>query len=103
PESFRTVDVSSTLATERQTIIERRHPVYQAMLRLVVNALCYLVAYPDDIDTVWPERTPDALKKSFLFGQGKERMRAKSKLAELGYVPVHVCGKRFAEELAARG
>jgi hypothetical protein len=71
--------------------------VYRAALQLVVNALCYVTAYPDDIATVWPKATPVELVRLFLEGKGKERQRAKSKLAALGYVPVHICGSHVAQ------
>ena len=98
PESTRVVDVSPRLAKERLEQVDRRHPVYRAALQLVVNALCYMTAYPDDITSVWPQGTPVSLKEKADNGQGKEAMRAKSKLAALGYVPVHVCGKRIEEQ-----
>jgi len=77
--------------------VNRRHPVYRSALQLV-NALCYITAYPDDITSVWPEGTPLSLKEKADSGRGKEAMRAKSKLAALGYVPVHVCGQRIEEQ-----
>ena len=103
PVGVSVVDVSPTLAAVRDDITRRRHPVYKAALQLVVNALCYVAAYPEDIDTVWPEGTPDSLKQKALHGKGKEQMRAKSKLTALGYVPVHICGKRVAEQRTHRG
>ena len=35
--------------------------------------------------------------------KGKEQMRTKSKLAALGYVPIHICGKRIAGQRAVYG
>lgn len=98
PDDLRVLDVSPRLAKERLEQVNRRHPVYRSALQLVVNALCYLTAYPDDIMSVWPEGTPLSLKEKADSGRGKEAMRAKSKLAALGYVPVHVCGKRIEEQ-----
>jgi hypothetical protein len=103
PDAQRIVDAGPTMAALRDDITRRRHPVYRAALQLVVNALCYVAAYPDDIDTVCPEGTPESLKQKLLHGKGKEQMRAKSKLAALGYVPVHICGKRIAEQRAVLG
>ena len=97
PQNLRLVDVSPALAAEREGKVVHRHPVYRAALQLVVNALCYVTAYPDDIATVWPEGTPVELLKLFLEGKGKAPQRAKSKLAALGYVPVHICGSHVAE------
>lgn len=67
-------------------------------MRLVVNALCYVTAYPDDIATVWPSRAPEALKIKASTGQGREVMRARSQLAALGYVPVLLCGQQVEEQ-----
>lgn len=103
PAGLSVVDVSPTLAGIRDDATRRRHPVYKAALQLVVNALCYVAAYPEDIDTVWPEGTPDSLKQKVLHGKGKEQMRAKSKLTALGYVPVHICGRRIAEQRTDHG
>ncbi len=97
PDGLTMVDLSPTLASERIGIIRRRHPVYCAALQLVVNALCYLTAYPDDITSTWPKSAPVELVRLVLEGSGKEVQRAKSKLAALGYVPVHVCGTHVAQ------
>lgn len=98
PENIHLVDVSSSMSKKRIALSNQRHPAYLAALRLVVNALCYVTAYSDDIATVWPAGTPEALKQKAMLGKGKEVMRAKSKLASLGYVPVHICGQRIAEQ-----
>lgn len=98
PDGMRIKDITPKMAVIRNDITHRRFPTYRAALQLVVNALCYLAAYPDDIDTVWPEGTPTSLRKKAENGKGKEQTRAKSKLETLGYVPVHICGKRVAKQ-----
>lgn len=103
PDGVRVVDVGPKMAGIRDDIARRRFPIYKAALQLVVNALCYVAAYPDDIDTIWPEGTPDSLKQKALNGKGKEQMRAKSKLTALGYVPVHICGKQVTEQRSIHG
>lgn len=103
PEGVQVIDKGPEMAALREDLTRRRHPIYKASLQLVVNALCYVAAYPDDIDTVWPEGTPASLKEKALHGKGKEQMRAKSKLASLGYVPVHICGKRIEEQRTTHG
>lgn len=103
PEGVCIVDVSPEMAVQRDEITRHAHPVYRSAMQLVVNALCYVSAYPDDIDTVWPEGTPESLKAKVQSGRGKEIQRAKSKLASLGYVPVHICGKRIIEQRLALG
>lgn len=98
PEHTRVVDVSPRMAGERLAQVNRRHPIFHAALQLVVNALCYITAYPDDIDTAWPDGTPASLRIKVEGGKGKEVMRARSKLAALGYVPIHVCGKKIEQQ-----
>lgn len=101
PAGVSVVDVSSHMSALRETEATERHPIYKEALRLAVNALCYMTAYPDDIEAVWPEGTPDSLSQKALAGKPKERQRARSKLAALGYVPVHLCGQRIVEQREA--
>ncbi|MBF5007806.1 hypothetical protein [Diaphorobacter caeni] len=98
PKDLDLVDIGPQMAGVREDVTRLRFPVYKAAIQLVVNALCYVAAYPDDIDTAWPAGTPDALLKKAVSGVGKEQARARSKLSALGYVPVHICGKRIAEQ-----
>ena len=98
PAGLKLVDISSRMAEERLLQVDRRHPVYLAAMRLVVNALCYVTAYPDDIAAVWPTGTPEALKTKASTGQGKEVRRARSQLAALGYVPVLLCGQQVEKQ-----
>lgn len=95
------LDVSTDSAIKREAATWRRYPIYKNALRLVVNALCYVTAYPDDVATVWPDGAPQSLVQKAIGGQGKERLRATSKLASLGYVPVHICGQHIVEQRAA--
>ena len=89
------VIVDAVMAKIRELVTIRRHPVYKKALDLAVNALCYITAYPDDIKEVWPEGTPINLTLKAEAGSSKEQQRAKSKLAGLGYSPVHLCGQRI--------
>ena len=82
---------------------KRRHPIYRSAMRLVVNALCYLTAYPDDISTVWPEGTPENLKKRSESEDKKTAAKAISKLASMGYNPVYIGGGRVAEQREVTG
>ena len=80
---------------EMENSARRRYPVYKAALKLVVNALCYLTAYPVDVEERWPDGTPENMLKNTQKGTPKEQARAKSKLATLGYLPVKFCGKNL--------
>jgi hypothetical protein len=103
PDDLRIVDVAPELAHARQDQVSRRHAVYKAALQRVVNALCYIAAYPDDIESVWPDGTPASLVEKARTGKGKEVHRAQSKLLSLGYVPVHICGKRVGVQRTRHG
>ncbi|PPD30568.1 MAG: hypothetical protein CTY19_15640 [Methylomonas sp.] len=98
PDALNIVDVSPAMAKQRIEKLTKRHPIYHETLKLVVNALCYVTAYPDDIETVWPDETPVKLKAKAETGNGKESARAKSKLTSMGYVQVHICGKKIDEQ-----
>lgn len=98
PEGLTVLDATARLAIERDELVRRRHPIYKTALQLVVNSLCYISAYPDDIASIWPAGTPKTLREKAEKEKGKESARAKSKLAAMGYVPVHICGQRISDQ-----
>lgn len=69
---------------------------WEGMLKLVVNALAYLSAYPDDLDMGWPSNTPDAVLQKLTSDKAKVRQKAESELAALGFTAVRLCGRSFA-------
>jgi len=89
-------DVSARTATQEWDRVSRRHAVYVASLKLVVNALCYLTAYPEDSIAEFPTGAPQHLVKSAESTDFKTAKSARGRLAELGYLPVHLCGKELA-------
>jgi hypothetical protein len=71
------------------------------VLRLAVNGLSYLAAYPEDAESTWQPGTPERLMlKAQHGGSAKERERARSKLISQGFVPVHRVGQAFQLEVA---
>ena len=77
-----------------------QHQSYLQMLKLIVNSLAYLTAYPKDIETNWPANTPAHLLKELTKTDNRnERQRIQAKLALQGFTPVHICGRRLAAEL----
>lgn len=103
PEGLTVIDSSPTNAGIRMEKALRQHPLYRAALRLVVNGLCYITAYPDDITLAWPSGTPRGLREKTESPDSKIATRAKSKLASMGYTPIHICGKRIIEQREAAG
>jgi hypothetical protein len=70
------------------------------MLKLIVNSLAYLTAYPKDVETKWPSNTPSTLLKQLAKTDNRnEQRRIQSKLASMGFTPVHICGRRLADEI----
>jgi hypothetical protein len=101
PPGARVVSVQRKRALEELQALEARHSVYRAALRLVVNSLCYLTAYPADISTSWPNATPKHLIKDLeRAGENRnERAKVLNRLAQMGYSAVHLCGRQLAGEL----
>ncbi len=94
------VSVQAARARTELAQITPQHRTYLEMLKLIVNSLAYLTAYPKDIETTWRKNTRTHLLKEL----GKtvnriEQRRIQSKLAAMGYSPVHICGRRLAQKL----
>lgn len=104
PPGVRVVSVQRKRALEELQALEARHAVYRAALRLVVNSLCYLTAYPKDVSTHWPSATPKHLLKDLERAGDNRNERAKilNRLAQMGYSAVHLCGRQLAGEMNGR-
>lgn len=71
-------------------------PTFKEALRLIINGLCYLSAYRDDVTVGWPEDTPPSmLDKIRRAAKPKEVARTISKLVSMGYTKIHYCGREF--------
>lgn len=103
PEDTTIIDVSQENALKRLAQDDQEFPVYQRAMRLAVNALCYLTAYPDDIQTVWPEKTPKGLAAKANSENPKESEKAKNKLASMGYIPIYFCGRKIDDQVRLAG
>lgn len=92
-------DQGLTLTSSRREGGERRadalqaeYPVFREALSLVVNALCFLTAYPDEATAEWPSDAPPSLVKKADTGKSyKEKRRAESKLLPLGFTRINFC------------
>lgn len=89
------VDVGRITGTAALGTQQRRHGTYLQALRLVINGLCYLTAYPDDSAAAYPAAAPHELVKATASSDFRTAKRARDRLAELGYVPVHLCGQEL--------
>ena len=80
-------------ARQEEEILDKRHSVLHRALSLVINTVCYLTAFPDDIETKYPETAPQKLVQQLQSNSPKAVARAKSKLEALGFTPVHLAGR----------
>ncbi len=94
----------AALAGNAARLSERQradHPAYREALRLVLNSLAYLKAYPADEETGWPERAPQRMVQATTEGTPREQARGLSKLWALGFLPVRRIGGKLQFPLHA--
>ncbi|QNK65813.1 hypothetical protein [Variovorax sp. PAMC26660] len=100
-EQARQIGMPSAQAVSAKSELEhlpQLRECWARITRLIVNALAYLSAYPDDVDARWPSDAPGRLvEKSSKATDTKEQRQAKTELAMLGYTEIHLCGKSFEE------
>lgn len=97
------VSVRSRNSQQELDCLLPRHESFLKLLRLAVNALIYLNAYPDDIETKWPDNTsPGKLRELAKAKDKKAKARVMSELAKAGFTPVHLCGQRIQEQIEAQ-
>lgn len=94
------ISVRSRNSQEELDLLLPRHESFLKLLRLAINALVYLNAYPDDIETKWPDNTsPSKLRDLAKAKDKKAKTRVLSELAKAGFTPVHLCGRRVQEQI----
>jgi hypothetical protein len=101
-EGIRLADVSGKTARQNLAETQSMHKVYHEALKLVINGIAYLSSYPDDIQTSYPENTPASLREK-LSAMPAKAQKTKSKLASMGFTPVHFCGQQARQEAPATG
>lgn len=92
------VDGRAKFASQEMSSVSRRHEGWLQMLRLVVNGLAYLSAYPRDNVTQWPANAPSDLVSALSTSR-----KATSKLAQLGFTAITVCGQSLRQPSAQGG
>lgn len=88
-------DATPIHAAHEASRVKSLHSIWQTMLRLVVNGIAYLSAYPDDSETNWPEGAPKDLLETLKTGNYKAKSKATSKLSMLGYSAITFSGRSF--------
>lgn len=92
--------------TEEFTVAHQQNlDTFRKAVRLVVNGLSYLTAYPEDTAQGWQKGTPEKLRQKAEQhgGSATERDRAVSKLISQGFMPVRRVGMAFQREVEAAG
>lgn len=93
-----TVVTGQRVADAKDSIFRRKEAAHAA-LTIVVNALCYLTAYPDDIERQWQPEAPRGLIEELTGGKTPgARRRAEMSLNSQGYGIVHLCGMHFRSD-----
>ena len=89
-------------AAVEKKMIEAFHEVGHKALRLVVNSLCYLSSYPEQVERVWPE-LPKHVQAQVRDKSKGNKKKMESMLEKMGYRPLHFCGLKFVQEHASIG
>ena len=99
--AYKISDISGKTAKIQIDEVNKRHPIFLEAIKLIINAVLYVTAYPGDIETTWSDSAPQDVRIKALRGSAKEKAKARSKLEELGYSAVHLCGKSIQEQSQA--
>ena len=83
--------------------LAEKGPLLQKALTLIVNAMFYLAAEPDDVAEDWGRETPkEALEKLQAAQKPGEIRTLENTLRKAGYSKVRLVGRRFAQSIAAQ-
>lgn len=94
PPGVQVTDGTKKNAEIELSYVGGQHADWQQLLRLVVNGLAYLSAYPEDRERRFQQGAPEALVRAAQNGVSNEARRAESKLQQLGYTAIHFCGTK---------
>lgn len=72
---------------------QKGFPIFHESLKLIVNGLCYLSSQHREVDTRFPDHTPQNLLEKLARATNiRDASRTTSKLASMGYTKIHFCG-----------
>lgn len=96
-------DATSKFAQAELSMIDQKFAAWKGALRLVINGLAYVSAYPEDIENRWPEGTPQKLYLQTQDGNHKQKRKALSELAAMGYTEIRLCGRSVRNQVNSAG
>lgn len=73
-----------------------------AALNMAANCLCYLSSPKAEVEDKYPQDAPARLVKQASTGTPRERARGESKLQNLGFRVIKLCGQRLAESMGLK-
>ncbi|AZN67180.1 hypothetical protein DX910_01480 [Acinetobacter haemolyticus] len=91
------IDISEDNAIERLYAEEKKFPVYESALRLIINALCYVTNYKEDIEYKFTDDVPEILINNTL--TSKQSKKLEEKLINDGYRKVYICGEKLSNQI----
>ncbi|NLI93738.1 MAG: DUF386 domain-containing protein [Peptococcaceae bacterium] len=73
--------------------------VFKEALRLVINGLCYVTSYREEIKEQWPDETPKLLLERLTNAtKNSSRQKIRAELTSLGYTKVNFCGRTISKD-----
>ncbi len=82
--------------------VVRWTPYITAAMNMLANCLCYLSSPKAEIVERFPPEAPAKLVKQVTSGTPRERARGESKLQNLGFRTIRLCGQNLAASLGIR-
>jgi hypothetical protein len=77
-------------------------PYIRSAVNMAANCLCYLSSPKAEIEDRFPPEAPERLVKQATSGTPRERKRGESKLQNLGFRMIKLCGQRLADSLGIK-
>jgi hypothetical protein len=99
----RITEPAATQGALQLQALEAEIPVLSEALMLIINAMCYLTAYPDDIERDWAPTTPRHMVAKASKGNASVKKRTQSKLESLGYRRIYIGGRSLHQGPAVDG
>ena len=90
-------------AERELALLPKKREALIGALKLVINSIAYLTAYPEDTDEQWSEGAPPALLERLSSVKPKIRKKARSELLQHGHTLVKLAGRTFRREYGGVG
>lgn len=92
-EGMKVLRNSASNSEVRVNRFEHEENILSEALNLVVNTMCYLSSYADDIELDWVIGTPQSMIQKARKGHPTVKKNTEAKLNSMGYRRVYICGR----------